>query len=277
MKFRIVVPALLMLVVVTVAAEAGPLVYVVTSQQQFGVVDLSTGAFREIGPTTPEGQSNLVWGRDGRLYSLTYSGNLETIDPRTGIASVVGATGLGFNAFDLAAVGGKLYATDFSNNLYSVDATTGAAQPIGVTGIPPELAIPFSVNADGTVNLCDETLYGVDGRLYATFDAFTIDPVTLKMVATVRPRVYEIDPSTGVAQEIAPTALNLSASVETAGGFYAFHLVPTGFSPFGPVSVSEVVRLDLDNGHTRLVATVDPAAGAIFGAAPVRRPGVNGR
>ncbi len=275
MKFRIVVPTLLIFAVVTVAAEAGPLVYVVTGQQQFGVVDLSTGGFRQIGPTTPEGQSNLVWGRGGNLYSLTYSGNLETIDPRTGIATAVGPTGLGFKAFDLGAVGGKLYATDFNNNLYSVDAGTGAAQLIATTGIPPELAVPFSMNTDGTVNLCDETLYGVDGKLYATFDAFTIDPVTLMMTATVYPRVYEIDPSTGVAREIARTGLNLSASVEAAGRFYAFRLVPTGFSAFGPVSVSELVRLDLEDGHTRQVATVDPSAGAIFGAAPVQCPDGN--
>jgi hypothetical protein len=277
MKLGTVLAAWLMVVVVTAAAEAGPSIYVVTSQQQFGVVDLTTGAFSAIGPTTPEGQANLVWGRGGRLYSLTYSGNLETIDPLTGTVAVVGPTGLGFNAFDLAGVGEKLYATDFSNNLYSVDPTTGAAQLIAVTGIPPELSVPFSVNADGTVNLCDETLYGVDGKLYATFDAFTIDPATLTITATVAPRVYEVDPTTGETQDVAPTVLNLSASVDVAGAFYAIHLVPTGFSPFGPVAVSEVMRLDLADGNTRLVAAVDPAAGAIFGAAPVRRPDFSGR
>src|SRR5215831_41841 len=172
-------------------AHAQRFVYVVTSNQQFGTVDLDTGSFSQIGPNTPEGQANLVWGPDGSLFSLTYSGNLETINPVTGVTTVVGQTGLYFNAFDLAGVRGRLYATDFANNIYSVDPTTGAATMIRATGIPPDPAIPFTVNSDGTINLCDESLYGIAGRLFATFDAFTLDPSTLEKTPVVAPAVYE--------------------------------------------------------------------------------------
>lgn len=269
MKLTIAALALSVCAAVAAPAAAGPLVYVVTGQQQFGVVDLSTGTFQPIGPATSEGQSNLVW-QGNRLYSLTYSGNLETIDPATGLTTVVGATGLGYNALDLAGVRGRLYATDFNNNLYSVDATTGAAQLIVVTGIPPELDVPFSFNPDGTMNACDETLYGIDGKLYATFDTFTLDPATLIITPKVNAYVYEIDPVSGSAQRIAPTELNLGASVAAAGRVYAFHLFPTAFTPFGPQLQSQVMRLDLDSGVTRFVTDVDPAAGGIFGAAPLQ-------
>ena len=244
-------------------------VYVVTGNQQFGTVDLGSGAFHQIGAPTPEGQANLVWGPQGILYSLTYSGNLEKIDPATGQTTVIGPTGLGFNAFELAGVRGQLYVTDFSNNIYSVNPQTGAASFLASTGIPADPAAPFSSNPDGTINFCDETFYGIAGKIYATFDAFTIDPGSLAMNATVQPGLYEIDPTSGLAMYIGPTDLNLGATVAVNGGVYAFKWNVQGFGEFGPIVQSAVLRLDISSGHTALVANVDPAAGGITGAAPV--------
>ncbi len=253
-----------------VTAAAGDKVYVVNLQQGFGTVDLETGAYQPIGPGTPAAQANLIWGPDGVLYSLSVFGDLVTIDPKTGDSKVIGATGLGYNAFALAGAHGKLYATDFSNNIYSVDAQSGLATLIGSTGIPADPSIPFTTNSDGTLNLCDETFYGVNGKLYATFDSFTIDPNTLAMTAVVSANLYEIDPKTGVATLIAPTAMNLGATVANDGRFYAFHLTPLGFNQFGPVVKSQVVRLDLRTGKTKAVVNVDPNASGIVGAVPVR-------
>jgi hypothetical protein len=255
------------------AATAAPAVYVVNGNNQFGVVNLSTGAFHVIGNANPDGQADLVWGNHNSLYSLTYTGNLETINPSTGADTVIGPTGLGYDAFSLAGVGGKLYATDFQSNLYSVNAATGAATMIGATGMPPDPSIPFSINPDGTWNLCDETLYGVGGKLYATFDSFTIDPNTLAIKTVVAPNLYWIDPSTGLATLVGPTSLELGASVDIGGQFYAFHLVPTGFDPvFGPIAKSELYSLDLTNGSTILLGGIDPNAGPIFGATPTPEP-----
>lgn len=148
------------------SASAGSLVYVVTDSQQFGTVDLNTGAFHQIGSDTPGQQFNLVPGPNGSLYSLTLSGNLESINTATGATTVIGATGFGaFNVGDLAEVGGMLYATDGNNNLYTVNATTGAAHLIGPTGIPAFAAPP---------TLGDESLYAVGGKLYETFDNFNL-------------------------------------------------------------------------------------------------------
>lgn len=252
----------------TACATAAPIVYVVTQNQQFGTVDLATGAFHQIGTNTPEGQANLVWGPSGSLLSLTYSGNLESINPVTGQTTVIGQTGLGFNAFDLAEVAGKLYATDFANNLYSVNPNTGVATLMGATGMPSDPAVPFTTNSDGTINLCDESLYGVGGTLYATFDSFTLDPNSLSITPTVAPAIYSINPKTGAATFIANTDLNLGASVQVNGKFYAFKWVPTGFTAFGPQIQSMIETLDLSNGGTSFVARVDPSAGGITGAAP---------
>jgi outer membrane protein assembly factor BamB len=258
-------------------AAVGPLVYVVTSNGQFGTVDLSTGAFHQIGSPTPEAQANLV-RHNGSLFSLTVSGNdagsLAKIDPSTGEVTVIGPTGLGFNAFDLGQANGMLYVTDFSNNLYSVDPTSGAATLLRATGIPPDPAVPFSFNSDGTINLCDESLYGFAGKLYATFDSFTLNPDTLATGTNIQPALYQIDPSTGIATEIAPTNLNLGATVEVNGKFYAFKWITTGFSEFGPQIQSQLLTLDLATGQTAPVLNpagpvfVDASAGGIVGAAP---------
>ena len=262
----------LALVLLTAPASATPSVYVVNGNSQFGVVDLTSGGFHAIGGPAPEPQANLVWGPSGSLYTLgTLSGNLESINPATGATTTIGPTGLPFfwtgmtTAFDLAGVNGNLYLTDFSNNLYSVNAHTGAATLIGATGMPADPNVPFTVNADGTINLCDEILYGVAGKLFATFDAFTLNPVS-GMVASVvvPPNLWRIDPSTGVATLIGPTDLNLDGGVEVNGEFYAFNL---GSSP------SQLVTLDLTNGNTTFLTNVDPAAGMIFGAAPAPEPG----
>ena len=252
------------------AAPANRFVYVVTSNQQFGTVNLATGAFYQIGPNTPEGQANLVWGPGGSLFSLTYSGNLEKIDPLTGETTIVGQTGLSFNAFDLAEVGGRLYTTDFANNLYSVDARTGAATLIQPTGMPPDPNVPFSVNSDGTINLCDESFYGVAGKLYATFDSFTLDPATLGTTTVVAPTLYQIDPRTATATPVAPTALNIGAAVEVEGRYYGFRWIPTEFTDAGPQIATELDAFDLADGSTQPLTRIDPAAGGITGTAPVR-------
>jgi hypothetical protein len=248
--------------------KAHPLVYVVTAtgnlpgtEAQFGTVDLATGAFHQIGPDTPEGQANLVPGPHGELLSLTYSGDLESIDPANGKISVIGATGLDGLAVDLAEVDRKLYATDLSNNLYSVNPATAAATLIGPTGIP---AVP----GIGTPNmpLYDESLYGARGKLYATFDVLV--GYSFPFTALIDPELYAIDPETGVATVVGPTIINGSALVEVNGTFYLFKEIAG--SPSNPLSsAAAVYLLDLKNGNTSFVTNVETTASAVIGAFPV--------
>ncbi|MDQ2946571.1 MAG: hypothetical protein M3Y27_11605, partial [Acidobacteriota bacterium] len=70
--------ALVALALFTVPAIAGPIVCVVNGSQQFGTVDVGTGAFRQIGPNTPEAEvGGLVPGPNGSLLTLAGSGNLD--------------------------------------------------------------------------------------------------------------------------------------------------------------------------------------------------------
>jgi len=271
---------LLAIALFSAAAKAAPFVYVVTLAAhgpQFGAVDLGNGRFIPIGRPAPASLANLVWWK-GSLLSLAtsdpYAGDLVRINPWTGKITVIGSTGLGFNAFDLAEVRGKLYLTDFNNNLYSVDPGSGAATMIAATGIPADPNIPFTTNDNGTLNLCDESFYGVGGKLYATFDSFNIDPNTLMIDespddATVGPALYRIEPATGVATLIGPTNLQLGATVDVDGKYYAFRLSVTGFTGGFPQGFSELVTLDLVTGKTTFLRIVDPAAGSIIGAAPI--------
>jgi hypothetical protein len=266
------------------SASAAPNVYVVTLSQQFGTVDLATGQFTPIGSPTPDGMSNLVWW-NGSLLSLATTGAdagyLVKINPTTGDETVlraitVNGQPLGFNAFDLAKVEGRLYVTDFSNNLYAVDFATGDAKPVGhsggTTGLRPDPNIPFTFNNDGTFNLCDEGLYGFEGKLYATFDSYAIDPTQTPPTRAheyMSPYVWQIDPRTGAATFIANTDWQVSAIVGVDGKFYAFEAVFDGFDN-GPIGHAELVTLDLRTGKTRKVADIVPNPGPIFGAAPVR-------
>ena len=277
MQLSIVVS--LMVIFLTAAASAAPLVYVVTVTQQFGTLDLASGQFRAIGNSTPDALSNLVWWK-GALLTVTISGpnigSLARINPATGEETIIGQTGLGFNIFDLGAARGNLFVTDLNNNIYSVDPDTGVATAITATGMPPDPTIPFTFNDDGTFNLCDEGLYGANGKLYATFDSFALDVTKAppsRAHAHVAPALYQIDPGTGAAKFIAQTEWNLTALVAVDGRFYAFHGVIDGWdSTFDfPIAHAEVVRFNFVTGQTRKLADLDPSLGIILGAAPIRR------
>jgi hypothetical protein len=269
-------------------AIAAPSVYVVTvgpNGPQFGSVNLATGGFTAIA-NTPAPMSNLVWW-NGSLLSLATSdpiaGYLVKINPETGESTVVGPTGLGFDAFDLAEVRGQLYLTDFNigggyQNIYSVNPNTGEATLIGPTTIPADVNAPFTTNADGTLNLCDETFYGVGGKLYATFDSINVDETTLAIDenpanATISPALYRIDPANGDTAFVAPTNLFFDAAVQTDGKFYGFKGLITGFADGFPVGFSTLSTLDLATGKVSFVGNIDVNAGVIFGAAPA--PGVS--
>ncbi len=263
-------PSLLALILLTTSASAGPIVYVVTGNQQFGTVDLFSGAFSQIGPNTPEGEDGLVPGPNGSLLTLTFSGNLDSINPATGITSLVGATGLAdcsnfpvspcgpTSANYLAVLGGTIYATDISNNLYTVNPLTGAVTLIGPTGIPAVPAIPDSPNPDGTFNAFDESLFSAGGNLFATFDAIKINPSPFTVTPVISPALYEINPTTGHTTLIAPTALTIGAVVDVNGTFYAFNNM-----------AGQVATLNLANGNTTAVSNFPPDGGLLVqGASP---------
>jgi hypothetical protein len=256
----------LSLALFTASASAGPIVYTVSINyndftSQFGTMDLTTGAFNQIGSVISDPLGGLMPESNGKLLSLSLSGNLDSINPATGGVSVIGATGLGNLAGVTAELNGTVYATDLYNNFYSVNTTTGLASLIGPTGLPicPSLISPVEVS--------DETLFTANGKLYATFDGINLMNSTL----VDSPELYQINPVTGVATMVGPTALGLQAAVQINGTVYGFD-----FDPTGP---NAVLSLNLANGSTTFLNNYvsSPEMGgfnafAVTGVSPTPEP-----
>jgi hypothetical protein len=204
------------LTLLAASANAGPLVYVVTYGGQFGVLDAATGGFTQIGSTTADPLGGLVPGPNGSLLGVSYGGNLDSVNPATGAISVIGATGLGPGLATAALATGELngtvYETDGSNNLYTVNTATGTASMIGATGLPP---CPSITDPD---DIADEALFSAYGNLYATFDGFNF--ITNAVVDD--PELYRINPITGTATLIGPTAFGIDAALQVGGTVYGF-------------------------------------------------------
>lgn len=268
---------ILALLLSVIPASAGTMAYIVTGPPsgfgEFGVIDLATGTFTQIGPNV-EGSQGLAYGPGGSLFTLAFTGTLNSINPATGVTTVIGPTGLvdcsnppispcgPKSANALASIGGQLFITDFDNNLYGVNTVTGAATLIGPTGIPALPFTPVTVNPDNTFNAYDEGLFGANGKLYATFDAFTVrlDTFTTGTIV-IAPKLYQIDPTSGLTTLIGPTDLNLGAVAGISGSYYGFN-----------GGTSQVVTLDLATGHTTAVTGFDPGIGIVTGAAATPEP-----
>ena len=274
MLTRIPVLLSLLVVLLNIPVAADSLVYVVNISRQFGAADLNTGAFTPIGPNTPEIDQGLVAGPNGSLLTLASSGNLNSINPATGVTTVIGPTGLGDcstpsspcgpnSANGIVGFGGAIYATDYHNHLYKINLSTGAATFIGATGISAVPFPPFSTNPDGSFNFYDETLFGSGGKLYATFDAGAFNPVSGKETSLIAPDLYQIDPTTGSAALIAPTVKDIGAAIAVNGTVYAFEF---------PGVSGQVLTLNVANGNTTFVTNFDPAGGIINGAASAPEP-----
>jgi hypothetical protein len=249
-----------------VSASAGPIVYGVNVFQQFGTIDLFSGSFTPIGPGTPDAVNGLAAGPNGSFLTLSVGGNLESIDGATGAVTSVKSTGLGdctnasspcgpTSANVVGGFNGAVYATDFNYDLYRVNPSTGVASLIGPTGVPAITANPTIPNPDGTYTLYDGNLFGAQGNLYTTRDAFNIDFGTGVSTPVLAPKFYRLDPSTGLATLIGPTDY-LSALVEVNGTAYAF----------GGLNAQKIFSVDLSTGQTTFVSDLDPAAGVIVGA-----------
>lgn len=243
----------------------------ITGNGVFGTVNLTTGAYQPIGPTEPNGYFGMGTGPNGAIYSLNYLGQLDQINPVTGAFTAIGATGFQpclvpspacgpTSEFSLGSINGKLYATDFANSVFRVNPATGAATLLAQnSGLPAAPFVPGSQNPDGTFNLADEAIWSAGGKLYATYDAFVnnFDTFTVEAVS-VAPKLYSIDPTTGLATVIGPTDLGIGAATEVNGITYAFNDLTT-----------QIDTIDLLTGAATPIGNFDPAAEVLQGASAV--------
>lgn len=262
----------LALVLCTASASAGPIVYVVNANfnnftGQFGTMDLTTGAFNPIGPVTSDPLSSLVPGPNGKLLSVSESGNLDSVNPATGAVSVIGAIPVvaetGNAPYSIAELNGTVYATDLYGNLYTLNTATGASSLVGLTGIP---ICPSVYDAS---DVSDETLFTANGNLYATFDGVDLASSPVGIVDS--PELYQINPATGVATMLGPTALGIDAALQISGTVYGL--------AFGYAYSNTVLSLNVANGNTTFLNNYvsSPTAGGvnavdIIGAAATPEP-----
>lgn len=270
-QHKLIVPFAFLLTTVAFADSVYVVSGSITGNGNFGTVDLATGAYKQIGPTEPEGYFGMGTGPTGTIYTLNYAGQLDRIDPATGAFTRIGATGLQpcvvpssacgpTSVFGLGSLNGKLFATDFSNSIYTVNLFSGAATLLAKnSGIPAPPFIPGTQNADGTFNLMDQAIWSAGGKLYATDDAFIYNFQTSTVVKIpVAPKLYSIDPATGLATAIGSTDLGIGGATEVNGLTYAFNNPTT-----------KIETIDLSTGGATVIGSFDPAASVLQGASPV--------
>jgi PEP-CTERM motif len=260
-------------VLLAASASADPIVYITSGAQTFGSIDVTTGVFQLLGqgPNASLGYFGLAAGPNGSLYTFLYNGDVDSINPATGVAADIGPSGLGDcttlgvspcgpnSANDIGGSAGNVYATDYQNNLYGLNPLTGAATLIGPTGIP---AFVPGFNPDGTVTFYDEAIFGAPGGLYMTFDSFEFNLNTFTNGSVVvAPELYRINTSTGGATPLGPTDLGIGAVVGVNGTYYAFDDI-----------TNQIESLNLTNGSTTFVSNFDPAAGLVQGAVATPEP-----
>src|SRR6202050_2206160 len=116
-----------------VPASAGS-IYSVFYDNRFGTIDSSTGAYTQIG-TLPIAQSAGIAYDGGALYAQSIQSELISIDPVSGVSSVIGSSGLQLSSVGFAGGYNGLFEVDFLSNLYSIDPNTGTAVLVGATGL----------------------------------------------------------------------------------------------------------------------------------------------
>jgi len=87
----------------------------------------------------------------------------------------------------------------------------------------------------------------------------SLNPATGATTPIIAGALYQIDPETGHARLVAPTDTSLTSTVNVNETLYAFD-----------AATGQVVTLDVTNGLTTAVSDLDPEAGVIGGATPVR-------
>lgn len=249
------------------ASASGQFVYTTNAGSQFGTVNLTNGAFTPIGSGLPEAGTGLVQGPGGSLRS---SGEIYSINPSTGAAVDVGNTGLtgatpGTFANALGELNGVVYVTDMNNSLYSLNTSTGLATLIGSTGMPGD------PGCGAFPNFCDEALFGANGNLYATYDAFQVSPDGYTNPVTIDPGLWQIDPTTGAATFIASTDLHILSLTEDSGAIVGFEGFPSATNPL-PNPLVDAINFDVANGATSEIVSLGTDTGPMFGVAPDPTP-----
>jgi hypothetical protein len=121
-------------------AQADPLAYYMQGGDNagFGVIDLSTGAFSQLGNSGGEAISGLGY-YNGVIYAGGYlftpqPNALYAVNPANGSLTLIGNSSEPY--MDIGSTMNGVYKLGYDGNLYSINVATGASTLIGPTGLP---------------------------------------------------------------------------------------------------------------------------------------------
>jgi hypothetical protein len=230
-----------------VAARADPLAYMLTTDKDFGTIDLATGDF------TSDGFESVQLAGLGEigstLYGVNYAagtGTLYTIDTANGSLTTVGTdTAVEYEAFGSTLT--NLYAIGENNvgafELYSVNSSNGSPTLLGLTGLTP--------GGDYTLSTDSSTLYFAEGTNLYTIDTTTGAATLIGPTGGKQFGGLVTETSTLYGGEYYPTfevdTLNTTSGTATAGpalsgtdgsGFAGLAAIPPTATTPEPASVS---------------------------------------
>ncbi|MGA2965904.1 MAG: hypothetical protein ABSD64_06805 [Terriglobales bacterium] len=212
-----------------------PTAYLLLQNEDFGIINLTTGAFTRTGNTGVL-LAGIGVGPNGSLYGgADYGSTFYKINSHTGSLTVVGSSSVGYFAFGSTTNG--VYALDKAANLYSVSTTNATTSLIGPTGLNLNSDFIWIGLSTGSSNL------------YCALGTGSSSTTAV---------LYSIDTTTGVASEIGDTGVpDLGALVFENGTLYAGS---------GSVSPFSIYALDPSTGLATFVTTT--SAGPFWGLAP---------
>jgi hypothetical protein len=201
--------AALTLAVVSTTARADALAYDFTKSDQFGIIDLTTGVFSEIGNTGTL-LSGLGVAPNGNIYGGGINGSeLYEVSKATGALTAIGSGSFTYAGFGSTTTG--LYALSRAGNLYSVNQNTGAGTLIGAThlngaiigndtyGMSTGSNVLYFTGAGDlyTLNTATGAATLVGPTASATFGADVYENGTLYGGSNSPLAVYTLNPATG--------------------------------------------------------------------------------
>jgi hypothetical protein len=227
----IILGAVLAIALGSVGANASPFAYESTSSDQWGTIDLGSGAFTQLG--TSAGQLSGLGEVGGNIYGgVSGSSTLYRVNPTDGALTSIGSD-LGISYFDTGSTTSGLFSISFLNpsDLYQINPLTGTATDVGPLGITIQTA---GVLTGMSTN--SSTLYIATGT-----------------------DLYSVNTSTGQATLIGPTDGPQFGALVMLGG--------TLYGGAGPAN--RVYTLDISNGAASFVANVTGGASEFYGLAPL--------
>jgi hypothetical protein len=139
---------------------------------RFGTINSATGVFTPIS-TLPIAESGGIAYDSGTLFAQSIQSELITIDPDSGLSSVIGGSGLQLSSVGFAGGLNGLFEIDTMSNLYSISPSSGAATLVGATGLAPNYQEwDTSLSDSGT------SLYFTAGGAGAIDQLYQLNPTT---------------------------------------------------------------------------------------------------